>query len=118
MGATTMLLEIDGGPVRRSRKGTRDIAIGLPERMHEIAGLAPMRNGSSGRKRRPAVRNCRQWLVVDLDQSSGVLGEIASLRNDDRHGLAHKGDFILGENERRDVQRQLGGAKLQRNTLL
>ena len=70
------------------------------------------------RQRQPAIRHRRQRLVVDRDQRGGVLGDVARVRDYHCHGLADKGDLVLGEDQRRDIGRQLRGAKLQRQPFL
>ena len=118
MCAAAMLLEIDAGAMRRARERVGDVAVGLPELGQEIAGA-----GAMGERRARGER-CRQSdtagkrLVVDRDQRGGVLGDVARLRDHHRHRLADKGDLVLGKDERRDVGRQLRGAKLQRQPLL
>ena len=80
--------------------------------------LAAMRERRTGCQGRAAVRHRRQRLVVDRDQRGRVLGEIAGVRDDDRHRFADKRHLVLGEDELRDVGRQLRGAELQRDALL
>ena len=118
MRAAAMLLEIDARAMRRARERVGDIAIGLPELGQQIARAGAMDARCARRERLPAVRHRRQRLVVDRDQRGGVLGDVARLRDHDRHRLADKGDLVLGQDERRDVGRKLRGAKLQRKPLL
>ena len=107
MRAAAMLLEADA---RRgvARAQTR------PRRRRKLAGTRPehCRRGRDARvalrvQRLPAVRHGRQRLVIDRNERGRVLGEVARLRDHDRHRLAHEGDFIFGEDERRDVGREL-----------
>ena len=111
MGAAAMLLEADAGAVRRARECTRDVAVGLPELGHDVALRPRWAQRRAGRQRRAAIRHRGQRLVVDFDQRGGILGEIARVRDHHGHRLADKGDLVLGQHERRDVGRQLRGAK-------
>ncbi len=113
-----MLLEIDAGATRRARECVRDVAVALLELDQEIARARAMGARRSRRERLPAVRNRRQRRVVDRNEGGGVLGDVARLRDHDRHGLADKGDFVLGKNERGDIAREPRRAKLQRQPLL
>ena len=117
MRAAAVLLETDARGMRRARKRRRDIAVALAEFDEQVAGLAAMRKRRARAQRRAAIGNRRQRLVIDLDESGRVFGDGARLRHHDRDGLADEGDFILGENERRHVRRQLIGAELQRQPL-
>ncbi len=118
MRPAAVLLEVDAGAVRRAREGLGDVAIGLPELDEEIARPRAMGARRARGQRLPAIGDCRQRLVVDRDQRGGVLGEVARPRDHQRHRLADEGDLVLGQHERRDVGRQLRGAKLQRQPLL
>ena len=117
MRAAAVLLEADARAMRRARKRRRDIAVSLAEFDEQVAGLAAMRQRRARAQRRAAIGNRRQRLVIDIDQSGRVLGDGARLRDHDRDSLADEDDFVLGENEGRDVRRQLIGAELQRQPL-
>jgi hypothetical protein len=118
MGAAAMLLEVDGCPARSAREHRRDVAIGLAEFRQQVTGTSAMDRRRSRGERLPAIRNRRQRRVVDHDERGGVLGDVARARDHHRHRFSDKGDFVPGENKRRDVGWKLRGAKLQRQPLL
>ena len=48
---------------------------------------------------RPAIGGCRQQIVIDCDQSHGVLGDIAVSSEYNRNWFAHERHFATGQRE-------------------
>jgi hypothetical protein len=118
MRAAAVLFQIDGDAVRSARKCPSDVAVGLREFEHHIAGSTAVGTAGLRRKGHAAVGYGRHRIVVDCDQGSRILGDAAALCDDDRHGLTDKRNFVLGENELGDIRRKVCGPKLQGQTLL
>ena len=104
--------------MRRAGKRGGGVAVGLAKLDEQIGRLAAMRERRARTQRRAAIANRRQHLVVDLDQRGRVLGDGPRPRDDDGDRLADEHDLVLGEDEGRNVGRQLLGAELQRQPLV
>ncbi len=72
---------------------------------------------SAGTQRRAAIRDGRQHLIVDIDQGGRVLGDGSRPRNNHGDRFTDERDLVLGEDEWRDVGRQLIRPELERQAL-
>src|SRR5262245_28366138 len=118
MGATAMLLEPDVCPPRRACERLLDITVGLAELELTIARMAAMCERGAGLEGLPAIGDRRQRLVIDGDEGCRVFGDITCLCDHDGDRFTHEGDLVLGENEGRDIRRELSRTELQRQALL
>ena len=48
-------------------------------------------------KRFFAIRHNGQWIVIDLDQRGGILGDVARIGDDDGDGFAHMNHFAISQ---------------------
>src|SRR5262244_998485 len=118
MRAAAVLLEMDAEAAGRASECLRDLAIGLLELDQKIALAGGVGARRLRRQRLSAVGDRGQWLIIDGNECCGVFGNVARLRDHDRHRFADERDFVLGERKRRDVGWKIRRAELQRQPLL
>ena len=109
MPGAAMLPEVLVEDMRRLVEGGLGVAEGYFVRGDDVGVELAADCGSARFGGLAAVRGGWQHVVIDLDQGSRVLGDVAVIGDDDGDRLADIGDFAVGERERpHPVERRPG----------
>src|ERR1700744_6135856 len=103
MRAAAMLLETYPRLLRRPRKRSCDIAIGLAKLDQQVARLAAVHWRRASAQGIAAIGHRRQRLIIDLDPSGSILRNRTRPCDHESYGFTDIGDFIFGEHERGNV---------------
>ena len=117
-------LAAGAGPAKMAldhMSGTSEFLLDRTE--HIVAMLGDIVRAALGMQHRVAARvdrlhgvgNHRQWLVLHLDESDRVLGEVAAVRDHQRHRLADMAH--LAERDATLLDRRIGKARQRRRVL-
>src|ERR1700732_1763810 len=96
MRAAAMLLEMDAGAAGCPRECFFHVTVGLLELDQKIALVRAVDEGRARRERGAAIGDCGQRLVVDMNEGSHILCDVAVARDHHCHRLASKRNFIAG----------------------